>query len=233
MLCQGLRRGAGLRDEDAVPLAEQFGRTAELLRRAEAGDGAAQGELAGVYLSLSGCLDQYGPEEDRRAACSWARKAADRGAPEGLYQFGLCLRNGWGIRTDGEAAVRLLARGAELGHTGCQRDLGVWYLEGTGVPRDERKGFRLNMDAAVQGDSQAMFNVGMCYQLGIGVGYSLKRALDWFEVSQEAFPKPELARRVGLIRAVHDLEKEESGTDLPAGHGEALAAAREKIRNGT
>ena len=135
------------------------------------------------------------------------------------------------MQTDRDAAIRCFTRGGILGHVGCQRDLGVWYLEGTGVPRDEKKGFQLSLKAAVQGDNQAMFNVGMCYQLGRGVGYSLKRALDWYEVSQAAVPKTELAHRIQFLKEMPDLEKEESATGLPTGHRDALAAAWKTIQD--
>ena len=225
-----MRKAADNGDEDAATLAEKFGQIELLLKRAKAGDAAAQAELAGIYFDLSGSLYQYGPEEDNQEAYSWAKKAADQNDPEGLYRLGQCYQHGRGVQTDRDAAVRCFTRGGILGHAGCQRDLGVWYLEGTGVPQDEKKGFQLSLKAAVQGDNQAMFNVGMCYQLGRGVGYSLKRALDWYEASQAAFPKPELSRRIQLLKTIPNLEKEESETGLPTGHERDLSAAWAKIQ---
>ena len=225
-----MRKAAKKGDKDAKPLAERFKQAEELRRKAEDGDAAAQGELAGFYLDLAGALTQYGGTIDQKAASIWAQKSADQKDPEGLYRLGQCYQNGWGVQRNYSSSLRCFRSGAALGHPGCQRDLGVWYLEGTHVKKSEKKGFLLNVDAAVQGDSQAMFNVGMCYQLGRGVGYSLKRALDWYEVSQAAFPKPELVQRIQLLKATPNLGKEESATGLPTGHKKDLAAARANIR---
>ena len=221
-----MRKAAENGDEDAEPLIEQFGKAETLRKKAEAGDAAAQGELAGFYLDLAGALTQFGEMNDHKAAYEWAKKAAGQNDPEGLYRLAQCCQNGWGVQRNYSSALRCFRSGAELGHPGCQRDLGIWYLEGTHVKKSEKKGFQLNLDAAVQGDSQAMFNVGMCYQLGRGVGYSLKRALDWYEASQERFPKPELAQRIQALKSLPNLEKEESATGLPAGHKKDFAAAR-------
>ena len=225
-----MERAAENGDRDAEPMAKAFRQAEQLRIRAEAGEAVAQGRLAEFILRQRGSLDQFGPEEDCREGCAWAKKAAAQGDPEGLYQLGRCYKNGWGVQVDMGAAVRYIQRGVRLGHPGSLRDLGVWYLEGTGVPMDKKKGFQLTLEAAVKGDGQAMHNLSICYQFEHGVGYSMTRAVDWYEASLALIDNPEQARKVEIFRTMPDFGNHEDEAELPPGHETDLAAAWERIR---
>jgi len=62
--------------------------------------------------------------------------AAAGGDLDGMYRYGICLRQGVGGAADAAQAAAFLRRGADLGHRECQFEIGA-ILADTADGRDE------------------------------------------------------------------------------------------------
>ena len=137
-----MRRAAENGDEDAEPLEEQFSRAEAWRNRAEAGDAAAQSELADLYIGLSRCLDQYGPEEEPTPG---QRNPPIRGICRGCTAWG-----GRGVDVNRKKVADTYEKAARLGYAPAQWNLAVCYLNGTGRLQNEVEGFTWAYQSADQ-----------------------------------------------------------------------------------
>ena len=120
---------------------------AEIKRRAEAGDVAAQKKLANTLAA------QFRSAE----ALEWYRKAAQRGDLEAFYQVGRLLLYGaigsapqQAVAADPQTGVFIIFRAATNRHVGAYRDLYRAYREGRGVAKDTVEAYawlQLHVDA--------------------------------------------------------------------------------------
>jgi uncharacterized protein len=111
------------------------GSLAEMMKRAEGGDPAAEYKLAHLYAGGSGI------ETDKRLAQTWLERAAEHGNADAQYELGNALREGSGVVQDYERAARWLILAASNGHPDAQYALGQMYHTGVGLPADNIKAY--------------------------------------------------------------------------------------------
>lgn len=103
---------------------------AELVRRANTNDAAAQFELGSRF--------NYGREAPRNnaEAMRWLRRAAQNGHREAQRLLAVKLYNGYEIAVDHDEALLWALRLAEAGDVPAQMMAGNMYANGEGSPRD-------------------------------------------------------------------------------------------------
>lgn len=151
-----MKKAADNGDEDATTSYEMYSKASENLKKAEAGDAAAQAEMAKLFTQIGGSLDQFGSGNDYQEAFKWAKKSADQGNLEGMYCLALCYEHGRGTRMSPSKAVSTYEKAAKQGHAPSQWNLAVCYLNGNGVQRDETKGYSWAYQAADRGNELAI-----------------------------------------------------------------------------
>ena len=179
-------------DEDAEDLAPKYRQAVADLAAAENGDAAAQGRLAGFYMSLAGSLDQAGPGTDYEESLKWAKKAAEKGDGEGFWTLALAYEHGRAVAEDADLALEYYKKGAQAGHAKCLSGLGCTHLRGDTPDANMKLGFELTLRASLLGVGEAMANLGRCYQFGNGCMGNMKKAVIWYKKSLELVPNAEL-----------------------------------------
>ena len=205
-----MKKAAENGDEDARSHVEKYTRIIELQKNADEGDTQAMADLAEELMAIGTAIGED-PEDDSqkgyyRKSVDLAKEAEVAGVPSAQWILALAHEFGRGVEMDLDKAVGYYQRGADLGHAGCQYNLGNLYLRGERVPEDKEKGFALYMKSAEQGHGLAMKAVGTCYQFGEGVEDSMKEAIKWYEKALEVIDDPELARKVMVFKTLPDLE---------------------------
>jgi len=141
----------------------------ELVERALGGDPFHQAVLADAYLN------GYGFNVDRQLAAKWARSAADRHDPDGLYLYGTLVEAGLPA-ADHQLADKLYAEAlpglrqqADRGNPQSLYDLGNAYLYGRGVSRDYAAARVMFETAARRNFTPAETQLGLIFLRGWGV----------------------------------------------------------------
>ena len=75
---------------------------------------------------------------DRTIASYWYRKAAEAGVPEGMYNYGVCLLNGYGTNRNRYEAVQWFRKAADAGVKMAR--LHVATITISGLPEDAKNG---------------------------------------------------------------------------------------------
>ena len=173
-----MRKAAENGDDDATNLVKSYEEAQENLSRAEAGDAAAQAEIAKLYTKLGGSLEQFSTDRDYEEAFLWAKRSADQGNPEGLYCLALCYEHGRGTEIDYERATQAYKKAADMKHAPSQWNLACQYLRGFSVSAGhEVEGLMLAYESAAQG-----------YELAIN---GLERSGNTVEKIIESYEDPE------------------------------------------
>lgn len=97
----------------------------------------------------------FGIPANRAVAMRWFRAAAERNAPEGLYQLGCSYIECEASAVDMPAAVACFRRAAQMGHVHSQYEMGVRYERGEGVPRDLKRAMHWYRLGALQYSDEA------------------------------------------------------------------------------
>ena len=97
---------------------------------AEAGDAAAQNNLASLYDKGQGVAQDYAQ------ARAWFEKAAAQGFSAAQSNLGVLYADGLGVAQDYGQARAWYEKAATQGHAQAQFNLGVLYIKGQGVPQD-------------------------------------------------------------------------------------------------
>lgn len=148
---------------------------AALTRQAEAGDAAAQHELAMLYWKS----DEL--PRDKERAHRLLELAAGQGLARAQSALGFMYLGGVpGQRADPKTAVAWLERAVAQGDAEGQWILGYCYDTGTGVLRDHARARRLYELAAAQGHGNAMYQLGVLYAEGDGVNQDYAQARRWY-----------------------------------------------------
>lgn len=105
-------------------------------------------------------------------ACRWFQHAAERGLPNGFFQFGLCLG-------DTKESADWLRKAAEAGVADAAANLGIRIMYGHGVPQDIRLGVEWEKRAAEMGSPMGMYNYAVFLEQGIGVVKNERSAFEW------------------------------------------------------
>ena len=106
--------------------------------------------------------------------------ACEKGDENAMFWMAECYDVGWGIEPDGQKALILQRKLAEMGHTDQQINMGNYYRE---VKWNPRAAFCWYMRAAKQGDWYGRLLVADCYFKGDGVKQDYKQAVKWYELA--------------------------------------------------
>ena len=123
-----------------------------MLKKAEAGDAAAQHYLAWMYANGEGVT------KSREEAAKWIRKAAEQGKAETQYMLGEAYANGYGVPQDDAEAVKWFRKAAERGAWGVVACVGTMYERGEVVLKDYVAAYawyRLAAYSGVKGGSKS------------------------------------------------------------------------------
>jgi len=134
-----------------------------LIRRAEAGEGKAQGELGKAYFE--GKLIP----KDWDKAFLWFKKAADQNDAAGLNGMGIFYGLGSPVPKDSAKAAEYYQKAVDLGYPAAHRNLAMAYINGTGVSKDTGRGIQLLQKAADMGHPMSQLSLGLIYVNGTGV----------------------------------------------------------------
>ena len=212
-----MEKAAESGDEDAPNAMQLYREAVENLKKAKAGDAAAQATMARFYTNIAGTLNEYGSKEDYKEAFKWAQKSADQGHEDGLYTLALAYHRGRGVEVNMDTAIDYYKKGAELEYPPCVHNLGSVYMSGEGIRKNTKKGLGLIKAAAEKGYAPAMKDLGLCYQLGNGCEEDLNTALEWYEKAFELHDayvdNSELEMRIGLLRAILGLDDDDQDLD--------------------
>jgi TPR repeat protein len=184
-----------------------------LLERANAGDAAAQADLAVIYndgvivtqnfaraaewaalaaeaghAKAQNLLGRYlhtglGGNRDQQQAVHWLGLAAETGDPDYLNDLANALENGADGSSDPAAAAKFYEMAAKAGHAEAAISLGVLYQEGRGVEQDHAKAKALYEGPAAEGHARAQNNLGLLYVRGQGAPQDYERAVQLFQAS--------------------------------------------------
>jgi TPR repeat protein len=156
---------------------------ADLQRNAQAGDAAAQYQLALHYFN------GHGVSKDDAEGLEWLRKAAEAGHSLAQVSLGLAYRTGYyGIKEDMNEAVKWLRRASDARDAHGQSELGFMYERGDGVTKDAAEAVRLYALAADQGLPIAQFDLAYMYENGSGVSADTERAVKLYEKAAIGVP---------------------------------------------
>ena len=150
---------------------------AELVRRAKAGEVAAQRKLGLAYASGEGV-----PRDDREAAF-WFRRSADQGDADAQANLGWAYALGLGVVKNDAEALAWWRKAAEQGHADNQMELAWVYTYGFCVPEDAREAARWYRRAAEQGHPEAQSYLGWCYATGRGLPKDRIEAHKWITLA--------------------------------------------------
>jgi len=186
------------------------------LQLAENGDVFAQNELADLYLSGYGtiqnseegiewlrksaeagywrAMDKLGDcyyngkhvAQDYGTAIEWYKKGMDAGYDRSYLNMGYCYYYGKGVPEDNAKAKELFAKAYELGNAEAANVIGVMYNKGYGVPVDSEQEFCWIKKSADKGYTQAQCNLGNCYYCGRGTAKDYEEAKKWYKKASDA-----------------------------------------------
>ncbi|MGH6848683.1 MAG: hypothetical protein ACREC0_14990, partial [Methylocella sp.] len=145
-----------------------------LLGQAEAGDAAAQFDLA-VRYDEGGT----GPRNFELAA-QWYERAAQQGLAVAEYRLGSLYKKGLGVGKDMQRAKDLYQRAAEKGNTRAMHNLGVLAAEG-GKPNYTSAALWFGK-AAEYGVPDSQYNLAVLLARGLGVPKDLVKSYTWFAI---------------------------------------------------
>ena len=156
-------------------------------------------------------------------ACGMFRHAADMHDMNGLYNYGVCLNSGIGIKRDAEAAFNAFRTAAELGHVDAMNNLGICYREGIHVAQNLKASAYWFRKSAECGSATGMLNYGWALRKGEGVeADGRKSALMIYKASRMGHPDALNAWGMMLLNGV-GIEREPEAAvrafKASAGHG--------------
>ena len=186
-----------------------------LRERAEAGNAAAQHEMAERYANGRGVGRDFGVamswyvraaerghvpaqleagrryaagrgvERNDATAASWFRRAAEQGDPRAQLNLGVMYRDGRGVAQDYTAALSWFRRLADSGDADGEEALGDLYEAGRGLEQDDVAALSWYRRAAERGSASAQNRLGVMYRDGVGVARDDEAATAWFRMAAE------------------------------------------------
>ena len=144
---------------------DQPGLYAEAVRRIEAHDNAALGDLrkdanlgyapAQFYLAKLYETGEAGLPKDIAAAREWTQRAADNGERKAMHNLGLYYFEGTGGTKNLTMAAQWFRKAANLGLVDSQYNLARLYEGGFGVPQSQQDALAWYLIAARSGDAES------------------------------------------------------------------------------
>jgi localization factor PodJL len=145
-----------------------------LVDQAEAGDAAAQFDLAVRYAEGGAGRRNY------ELAVQWYEKAAQQGLAVAEYRLGSLYEKGVGVGRDIQRAKDLYQRAAEKGNTRAMHNLGVLAAEG-GKPNYTSAALWFGK-AAEYGIRDSQYNLAVLLARGLGLPKDLVKSYTWFAI---------------------------------------------------
>ncbi|HXC57317.1 MAG TPA: tetratricopeptide repeat protein [Rhizomicrobium sp.] len=146
-----------------------------LTARAEAGDAAAQLEVALRYRDAT--------PQKAAAAFHWMTLAAVHGRALAQYLLGTFYAQGDGVPADAAKALQWYEAAALQGNRKAMHDLAIAYAQGAGTPKSPSEAVRWFSRAASLGYVDSEFDLAVLYERGAGVPQSLLDAYKWYAVA--------------------------------------------------
>jgi localization factor PodJL len=147
-----------------------------LIARAEAGDVAAQFDLAVRYAEGRSGAHDY------ELAAKWYSKAAQQGHAIAQYRLALLYEKGLGVAKDMERAKELYQRAAERGNVRAMHNLGVLAAEGADGKPNYTSAALWFAQAAEYGVRDSQYNLAVLLARGLGVPKDLVKSYTWFAI---------------------------------------------------
>lgn len=151
---------------------------ADLRKKAEAGDKAAQRDLGNTYDF------GHGVRKDPAQAARWYQMAADQGDPVSQNNLASLYEHGLGVSTNYNKAFELYTKSAQQGFAMAQNSLGRMYEFGRGTTTNLSRANDWYLRAANQGSPEAMFNLAINYGYGYGLPKDRVKALMWLDLAR-------------------------------------------------
>ncbi|HEY3645851.1 MAG TPA: energy transducer TonB, partial [Gammaproteobacteria bacterium] len=146
----------------------------EMKAKAEAGDPAAERELARRYLWGQGV------KADAAESAKWLELAAQGGDTTAQLELGKFYTRGTGVAKDPVRAHQLFLQAA-VQNSEAQGIVGYDYLMGVGTPVDYGQAMSWLKKAAAAGDVNAPVSLGYMYASGLGTPKDEAAAMDWYK----------------------------------------------------
>lgn len=127
--------------------------------RAAAGDPVAMNELADALSE-----GKNGFEHNVSRAFELYRAAAEKGLPQAMSNYGVCLQEGDGGEPNLTEGLEWITKAATAGNLDGIAQLGMCYVNGHGVKQNMKKGMNLLEQAATGGNTFAQVNYGIFLQ---------------------------------------------------------------------
>ena len=150
------------------------GPSKDLVGKAEAGDAAAQFDLAVRYAEGGAAPRDFG------LAAQWYERAAQQGLAVAEYRLGSLYEKGLGVGKDMQRAKDLYQRAAEKGNTRAMHNLGVLAAEGS-KPNYTSAALWFGK-AAEYGIRDSQYNLAVLLGRGLGLPKDLVKSYTWFAI---------------------------------------------------
>ena len=158
----------------ALAAPSAVGPSKDLIGKAEAGDAAAQFDLAVRYAEGGAAPRDFG------LAAQWYERAAQQGLAVAEYRLGSLYEKGLGVGKDMQRAKDLYQRAAEKGNTRAMHNLGVLAADGS-KPNYTSAALWFGK-AAEYGIRDSQYNLAVLLGRGLGVPKDLVKSYTWFAI---------------------------------------------------
>jgi len=158
--------------------------TADIRKKAESGDAAAQFELAQHHVNEArDARSERRAQRDWKQAVEWYSRSAEQGFARAQFELGGLYILGEGVEQDEGQGVEWLLKAAEQGLADAQFEIGNLYLAGANLEQDAELGLDMLTKAANQHHVPAQKQLGTMYFQGAGVAKDLVQAHLWFSAA--------------------------------------------------
>ncbi|HSJ02618.1 MAG: tetratricopeptide repeat protein [Verrucomicrobium sp.] len=158
---------------------------ADLIKKAEAGEGAAQLALAMRYDG-----NDNASEKNVDQAFRWYKAAAGKNYAEAQSALGLYYMKGEGTKADSAEGARWFEKAASQGHPVAQLNIASCYANAEGVSRDMNAAARWYREAAERNQPLGQYYLGILYGRGEGVPQSYIESYKWLTAAAAQGVKP-------------------------------------------
>ena len=158
--------------------------TADMRKKAESGDAAAQFDLAQFYeREASKARSERRTLRDQKQAFDWYTRSAEQGFSKSQFNLGRVYFHGHGVAQDKDLAVGWQIKAAEQGLAEAQYAVGNVYLYGGILEQDVELALDLFTKAANQHHLPAQKQLGVLYFEGTAVPQDVVQAHLWFSIA--------------------------------------------------
>jgi hypothetical protein len=156
---------------------------------------------------------------DSKTAFKWYQMSSTGNYTPALWFVGLAYENGDGCEKNELMAERYYRRGAALGHSECQNNLGALLMDRGNTVKSKSESLFAEAHlwfhlSAKQDNINAMQCIGEMYRCGKHVPMDLSKAVEWFNRCLQHKDITEDMARV-IRRHISDQEKKEEKGPIP------------------